>query len=99
MLHCLDKFITKASLTSPQLRLDFESIYRIEISRNNGLFCNQGLTGMLVVKDIDSINKMFPFLGNVLNGYCGNENTDVTRTYTSYVDMVSYLYRKCELIG
>lgn len=53
---------------------------------------------MLKAKDADYVVKVSSFLGPIEDDYCGNENADVTRAYTSYVNMVCYLYRRCELI-
>lgn len=57
------------------------------------------LTGMLEARDMDSVNNEKAYLGAMLDACCGINKADVTRSYTSYIDMVRYLYRKCELIG
>lgn len=48
---------------------------------------------------MDNVGTESPFHGAMIDAYCVIVNADVTRTYTSYIDMIRYLYRKCELIG
>lgn len=48
---------------------------------------------------MDNVEKVFTFLGAIVDVYCGIEDAKVTPPFTLRVDMVRYLYRKCELIG
>lgn len=88
MLHCLNRFRTKVYLASPGLGLESGSVHSSETSGINELFRNKGLTGMLETKDMDNTDNDSPFLGTIVDVYCGNENDDVTRICTSYVDTV-----------
>lgn len=54
---------------------------------------------MLEAKDVDNIEKFYPFRGAIVDAYFQNKNADVTLPDTSYLDILSYLYRKCELTG
>lgn len=53
---------------------------------------------MLEAKDIDNVDKGDPFLGATVDPYCGMEESNVTRSFTLYVDTVRYFNRKWELI-
>lgn len=58
----------------------------------------KGLAGTLVAREIDSVDKELPFLDAIGEAYCGIDNADVIRTYTSCIYMVRYLYRKFGII-
>lgn len=90
--NSLIRLITKDSHVSPGLGLILGFVQSRDISRNNELFCNRGLTGMLKAIDIGNIDKVSLFLNAIVDAYCRNENADATRTYTSYVDMNGYLF-------
>lgn len=48
---------------------------------------------------MNNVDKVSPFHSAMVVAYCDIDNADVTRTFTSYIDTIKYLYRNCELIG
>lgn len=67
VLYCLKRFVTKVSFASPGLGLDFGSVHGTVVSRNNGLFCAQGLTEVLEANYINKIGKVSPFLRAIVD--------------------------------
>lgn len=56
--HCINRYTMKAFLASPGFGLDFGSAPTNDISRNDGPFCDQGLTEMLEAKNIYNAEKV-----------------------------------------
>lgn len=48
---------------------------------------------------MDNVEILLPFQTAMVDAYYNVDNADVTRTYTSYIDLVRYVDRKWELFG
>lgn len=57
-------------------------------------FSETGLVGMLETSDFSSIDQVSPFLGSIAGYFCGNVyNQEVTRLFTSFVDLLRVINR------
>lgn len=90
VLQSLNRLLRKVFCASPGIGPYFGFSHSHPLSRNNGLFCEQGLTGMLQSRDMDSVDKASSFLGAMVDAYCGVHNADTTPSYNSYTYMVRY---------
>lgn len=97
VLQVLNRILGKVPAISRGLGFDFPLDNRSSVLHNIKFFCDQGLPKKLDAKDVDSIDKVSPFLDVIVNAHWGHENADATKTYTSYEDLVQNLYRKHEL--
>lgn len=98
VLRVFNRFLKRFSATSSGMCLILRSFIVIPYNKITH-FCDQSVIKMLDVKDLGSIDKLSPFFGVITDVYCSHENEDATQTYTSYVDLVWYVYSKCELTG
>lgn len=88
--RCLKRLISNVFYASPGLQLDLGFIHISSVSQNNELFCDPGLMGMLEARNMYRIDRVSPFLEANVDAYYGTQNADVTRIYTSYVEMMEY---------
>lgn len=65
-----------------------------------GMFHEIGLLGMLETSEYDALHSVFTFIGAIFDVCRGNlEFADVTESFTRYIDLVRFNYRRGEEPG
>ena len=56
----------------------------------NGMYTDEGLTGMLEAADIKKLDMISPFIGGIFDRVCGESETcPITTVFTEYVDVMN----------
>lgn len=92
------RIIVEMFLRHPGHGFDFSSPHQNLVCRSTKDVCDHWLPAMLETIEADTVDKVPPFIGGIVDPWCGNENFDVRWTITTYIDLGRYLYRKDELI-
>ena len=96
----MNNFLREVETSSPgyDLHVDFSKGFTGE--RLSDLFMDDGLIGMLEAADIKTVDMLSPFLGALIDTYCGEfDKAPVTTVFTQYVDLVDVVYRRNQVPG
>ena len=72
----------------PDFHVDFSG--KESGNRLNGLYKQDGLTGMLEAKNYRSIDTVFPFIATYIDRCCGELDAPITSICTQYIDILTW---------
>lgn len=93
VLRLLNLFISNVDKLSVGYDFHVDSFKGIINGNLSGLFTDSGILGMLEASDLDRIDEVYPFIGEIIDRCCvETTKAPVTIVFTIYVNLLNDIY-------